>query len=351
MPARLRPLLLLGLLLLALPASADAPRAPRPLFAGEEILTLTIEAPVDRLVAQRDREGLTVPGRLLLGGASPETHAITLGLRGKTRRKRETCPFPPLDLRFSAAPSKGSLFAGQRQLKLVTHCRAAERFQQHVLLEYAAYRLLNLLTPQSFLARLAQIDYVGADGRPITRRYGILLEPSGQVARRNRMVEVSAVGIVPTARLDPEASARVALFQELIGNLDWAMSAGPPGARCCHNARLIGLTSTGGALVPVPYDFDYSGLVNAPYAVPPDSVPVRSVRERRYRGFCRHNQQALALAPELAGERDRLLAVFGTIGPMEEPVRGQARAFLASYLDRLGDGQALADRLARQCLK
>ena len=70
-----------------------------------------------------------------------------------------------------------SLFAGQRQLKLVTHCRASEGFQQYVLMEYATYRLYNQLTPMSFRARLAKIDYVAADGRPITSRVGFFLEP------------------------------------------------------------------------------------------------------------------------------------------------------------------------------
>ena len=41
----------------------------------------------------------------------------------------------------------------------------------------------------------------------------------------------------------------------------------------------------------MPYDFDYSGLVDAPYAVPPDSIHLANVRVRRYRGFCLHNDR------------------------------------------------------------
>ena len=38
---------------------------------------------------------------------------------------------------------------------------------------------------------------------------------------------------------------------------------------------------------PVPYDFDYSGFVNATYAVPPEGLDIENVRERRFLGYCR----------------------------------------------------------------
>ena len=72
----------------------------------------------------------------------------------------ETLRLPAAARRASPTPPPpASLFAGQKQLKLVTHCKRSRAFQQYVLLEYSAYRMYNLLTPQSFRARLANIDY------------------------------------------------------------------------------------------------------------------------------------------------------------------------------------------------
>ena len=186
-----------------------------------------------------------------------------------------------------APPPAGSLFAGQRRLKLVTHCRAAESFQQVVLMEYATYKLYNQLTPMSIRARLAKIDYVATNGAPIVSRIGFFLEDIDDVARRNGLREAKMGSRIPVSSLSPVDSGRVGVFEYMIGNLDWAMQAGPAGDNCCHNTLPIGPGPSG--LVPVPYDWDFSGLVDAPYATPPDSINVTSVRQRRYRGFCRHN--------------------------------------------------------------
>ena len=106
----------------------------------------------------------------MLVDPSGQSLPINLQLRGITRRTSEICDFAPLRVDFTAAPPATSVFAGQRRLKLVTHCRNSASFQQYVLLEYAAYRLYNLLTPRSFRVRLANITYQGDDGRPIAQR-------------------------------------------------------------------------------------------------------------------------------------------------------------------------------------
>ena len=64
----------------------------------------------------------------------------------------------------------------------------------------------------------------------------------------------------------------------MIGNTDWSV-------QFQQNIRLVAKDSLG---IPttVPYDFDHSGLVNAPYANPAEELEMKSVTERRYRGFC-----------------------------------------------------------------
>src|SRR4029079_18671791 len=124
----------------------------------------------------------------------PGGQALTVALspRGITRRATDICDFPPLHVRFASAPPASSMFAGQKSLKLVTHCRSGASFQQYVLLEYAAYRMYNVLTPHSFRVRLANVDYRGADGRPIVSRIGYFIEDLGDVAKRNGTKETHA---------------------------------------------------------------------------------------------------------------------------------------------------------------
>lgn len=239
---------MLAALVLSAPAAAQAP--PKPLFASDQPLRLTITGPISRIAQTAGQSRQPHAAALAVLAPAAERHAIELSRRGITRLKRDVCQFPPLRVRFQAVPAPPSVFAGQNQLKLVTHCRSAASFQQHLLLEYAAYRLYNLLTPASFRARLATIDYVNDDNRPVASRLGFFIEEIEDVATRNGGRRAAAGDRVPTGALSPTDAARVALFEYMIGNRDWSTRAGPPGEGCCHNSRLIA-PANGGPLVPV----------------------------------------------------------------------------------------------------
>lgn len=336
----------LGLAALAAhPGRAQTPATP--LFADDAPLHLTINGPIDKLAGERT-EGASTPATLAVDGAAAETLAIALSPRGITRRAKDICKFPPLRVEFARPPAAGSLFAGQRRLKLVTHCRSDADFQQNVLLEYAAYRLYNLLTPLSFRVRLATIDYVDAKGRAPLTRVGFFIEDIRDVARRNGMEAARTGARVPVPALDPTATARAGMFNYMIGNLDFAFNAGPVGTQCCHNGRL--LKGGGPALLPVPYDFDFAGLVDAPYATPPQAIPLPNVRVRVYRGFCRFNAANRAAAVELAGRQAALLAVLDAIPQLTDRTRAKAAAYLGGFFRVVASSRAIEATLIKKCI-
>ncbi|MFL6801419.1 MAG: hypothetical protein ACJ8EQ_06595, partial [Sphingomicrobium sp.] len=273
------------MIFLALALAIGAAQPPKPLFASDDTIRIAIQGPMATLAANRSSDPR--PATLTVGA---DTLPITLSVRGITRRTTDVCGFPPLRVQFTLPPPATSPFAGQKRLKLVTHCRASPGFQQYVLLEYAAYRMYRQLSPLSFRVRIAEVDYRHEDGRPYIQRTGFFLEDTGDVARRNGLKELRAPERIAVSVLSPRDAARYAMFQHMIGNHDWAMRAGPRGEDCCHNAKLIGASGLApGAVIPVPYDFDFSGLVNAPYATPPDQLRIADVRQRVYRGYCAHN--------------------------------------------------------------
>ena len=330
---------------LAQPVSAQQ-RAPTPLFAENDTVHLSIRGDVAGLA----RSNEAVPATLTVEGAAPETHDIRLSARGVTRRRSDICPFPPLRIELPARPDAG-LFQGQRRLKLVTHCQRTSSYQRYVMLEYVAYRLYNIITPRSFGVRLAQIDYYSGDARrPSVSRIGFLIEDVDDAAERNGMVEVET-GSFPASRLSPEDAARVAVFEYMIGNLDWALQAGPPGEDCCHNTRPIGVTETAASnLIPLPYDFDFSGLVSAPYATPPEQINVSSVRTRVFRGFCAHNEQTRAVAAEFLAARLRLEAVLASAPDLDERNRTRALSYLQAFFEDIATPEAIEANLVRACL-
>ncbi len=323
-----------------------AAKEPKPLFAAAETIHIVIQAPLSGLIRNRSIQ-TAVSGMLTdpIGLRLP----INVTLRGHVNRTSETCEFPPLRIDFTTPPPATSVFAGQKKLKLVTHCRNNASNQQYILLDYTAYRMYNLLTPLSFRARLADVDYRGADGQPIISRVGFFIEDEHDVARRNGLQEVKVLNQVPLSDLNPIAAARYALFEHLIANHDWSMRAGPAGENCCHNAKLIGALATGAA-IPVPYDFDFSGLVDAPYATVPDALRISSVRQRVYRGYCAHNADVLAVARQMRETRPQLIAAVTSTPGLDPHTQSHASSFLDGFFVDIATDDAVKTKLLRRCV-
>lgn len=333
---------LLALFLLTGPAAAQQP--PKPLFAASDPIHIAIQAPLGRLIHNRGND--VVQGTL----TDPEGNALPVALtdRGITRRSTDTCDFPPLRVVFTAPPPATSLFAGQKKLKLVTHCKNSPGFQQYVLLEYSAYKMYNLLTPHSFDVRLANVDYRDETGRPIISRIGYFLEDLKDLAKRNGLKESHAPNLIPMADLSPPDAARYALFQDMIANHDWSMRAGPAGKSCCHNAELMGPLAPGATVV-VPYDFDFSGFVDTPYATPPDQLHISSVRERVYRGYCAHNADALAVARQMREERSQMMAAITSTPGIDPQRAAKAIGYLDEFFADIASDDAVNNKLLHRC--
>ena len=322
----------------------------KPLFADDEVIALKIEAPFSDLIKAAPKSKDVFPARLTLKDDAAEQHMISLSPRGRSRRQSDICKFPPLRVVFDEKPADSSLFDGQKGLKLVTHCRRSSSYLQYTLNEYNAYRLFNLMTPQSLKVRLAKIEYVDSkNGKVIAEKTAFFIEDTDDAAKRNDVKEID-VKEVSVAQLDPAAAARYALFQYMISNYDWSMYRSTSGDDCCHNTKLIGSRDeplTG--LMPVPYDFDHSGLVDSPYSVVPDNLPVRNVRTRHYRGFCAHNEQAITAAAEIFGNRSAFDAAIDTTPEMKDGWKEKSKRFLERFFEDIEDRETVEKRLLKTC--
>ena len=331
----------------AVPAAAIAQATPKSLFASDTPIQITIQGPVGAIVRRAADSVAPQPASLAIAGTA-ETLPIQLSARGLSRRTAGICSFPPLRVEFNQPPAPQSLFAGQKRLKLVTHCQQSPGYQQHLLMEYSAYRVFNQLTPLSHKVRLATVNYAESSGKVSTSRWGFFIEDLDDLAKRNGLTEARVGDRITSAQLEAQQAARVALFQYMIGNLDWSMRAGPAGEGCCHNSRL--LTGQGAFLVPVAYDFDYSGLVDAPYAMPPEGFSINSVRTRVYQGYCRHNQQALAAAAEFRTKRAAIEGVYAQIPGLSDRTRGKALSYLSGFFDQIATDETVRSKILKGCI-
>ncbi|MGE0531597.1 MAG: hypothetical protein AB7G40_04500 [Hyphomonadaceae bacterium] len=336
----------LATLSLAAPVAAQTP-----LFSENSELPILIEGPIGELVRRAARNTDPAPAALTIG---EQRFDMELSPRGFSRRTRGICQFPPLriDLSGPGATRRDTIMRGQNRLKLVTRCRSGASYEQLIVLEYLTYRLYNEITPLSYRVRPVRTTYRDTNGR---RRedvqFNFVVEDVDDLARRNQLEAIDVQsGEVPSSQLNPQQASLVGMFQFMIGNLDWDMVQGPPGEECCHNGKLLAASETARQNVfPVPYDFDYSGFVNAPYAVPPEGTPVRDVRQRYYRGLCRFNEHAPAAAEHFRARRERLYAVIAGETRLTEARRNQARQYIENFFEILDDPQRFQRLVLDNC--
>ena len=165
-------------LLLSAPLAAHATDAD-PLFASDELMRISIEGPLRALARDKAEEGERRPGTLSYTDAdgAPSTLEVELQPRGQSRRDRAVCTFPPLWVHFDKKSIKGTIFAKQNKVKMVTYCRSPKSFQDYIVKEYLAYRIFNQLSDASFRVRLLEVTFQEADSnsKPLVR-YGFFIE-------------------------------------------------------------------------------------------------------------------------------------------------------------------------------
>jgi hypothetical protein len=294
----------------------------RRLFREIEPLAVTLTADFSAVNKERNPSNKKLfPAVLTVeDGKGPQDIAVKIGSRGHFRLMPRNCDFVPIRMEFPRdGETAGTMFEGQTSLKLGTHCRSDREYDSYTLREYLTYRLFNLVTPLSFRARLARATYVDSKTKKtIANRYAILVEHENEVARRfgGRIVELQRIVFDD---LDAPTLNRMMLFEYMIGNTDFSIWA-------LHNVRLV--QDRNRRLYPVPYDFDLSGLVHAPYATPDPRIGIRSVLDRVYRGPCRTTDELEEAAQSFRARRDDMFTLLESMKDLQPLARGEARNYL-----------------------
>ena len=250
------------------------------LFDSDEILSIILKGNIRQLL--NDRADKPTSHSITLSYRDKDSSEVSIPVKMKTRghfrKLKENCKYPPLQISFPADMDRLSPFNGQKKLKLVMPCSSDE----YVIREWLVYKIYNLITPKSFRARLVRIELKDTKNKKQPAPfYGFLIEDEKNMAVRNKAMVVEQ-------KLRPEETKQdafltMAVFQYLVGNTDWSI-------QYLQNIKLL-KTDSFPQLIAVPYDFDHSGIVNAPYAHPAEELLMRSVQERRYRGYCIKNMK------------------------------------------------------------
>jgi hypothetical protein len=247
------------------------------LLYGQEVVEVTLETDLVRLMENIKTDNYQ-SALFSFTDARGEHVSFQAEVRSRGNYRRRVCDFPPLKIKFHKEKLVGADIEPHNKLKLVTHCLDEKNVgQENLLKEYLVYKMYQELTDQSYRVQLVRINYVDTKGKVSkVRRYGIIIEDTDEMAERLGGEECDCLN-PQREQLDNRLEGIHALFQYMIGNEDWSIMMN-------RNLKMV-KPLDGSPWKPVPYDFDFSGMVNAAYAIPNYELGITSIQDRLYLGL------------------------------------------------------------------
>jgi hypothetical protein len=310
----------------------------------EETVPMHITLTLDLKKYQREKfEGEYMPVHFLYEINDTLQIEKTMRLKARGQFRRSHCNLAPFWLNIRKADVKNQHLQDINRVKIVTHCNGSKAYGDYVLKEYLCYKIYNIISPISFRVRLVRMTYVDTGRKSkVSEGWAFMIEPERVLAKRFGALVVKKDSLV-TGLMRPEEMDLVALFQYMIGNADYSVAGR-------HNLKILGMPGFGTqGYTPVPYDFDYTGLVNAHYAVPGENLRINSVRERYYLGPCREDEAFIAAIEHINQYREEILQLVDDFEKLDSKYKKELIAYLEDYFALAGSFNELTSSLKRTC--
>ncbi|MCX2741772.1 hypothetical protein [Pontibacter anaerobius] len=310
-----------------------------PLFLSDEVLHFKLAMDVKEVLKDRGDERKSHRAVITYtdsGGAKVE-EKLKVRVRGNRRRDPSVCNFPPIQLNFSRKTVEETIFGKVNKLKMVTHCLNDE----YVLREYLVYKLYNVVTDTSYRVRLCRVQYEDLKGkRKTVTQYAFLIEDDDIMAGRHNATVLPEALVVRMDRAATMPMAKMAFFQFMIGNTDWSVPYR-------HNIDLL-MMNPNSPPVPVPFDFDYAGIVSTPYASPPPELGISTVRQRLFRGYSYPDKVYVQMRDFYNKRKSAIYKVYTDFSQLDRRYRRQTLKYLDQFYEVLNDPKDFHNAFVRQ---
>ena len=339
-----------------LSTNLEAIDSQAPLFESHSVLELTMPIDLDALCRPSKSPDCDYTAtEFIYIDAEGEQRSVPVSVRRRDgwRALQTNCQVPTLFVRFSPETAVGTPFEGQNELALTSHCgkgispenvaspKLPNEFERYVINEYLGYRIYNLINEVSLGVRLVRIHYTNPeDARGSFTRDAFFSEHFDSLAQRTNSQILPANRLDP-ARLDWNTADQIALFQYMIGNTDWSIE---------KQENILLLRSPEGKDIPVVFDLDMSGLVNAHYAHPAKGTPISQVKQRYFMGYCHpdtHWDELFAQFSALEVDVMTLLIETPGLGRGDRRISG---AYLDSFFETLDSETRRESDIVNACL-
>ena len=237
-------------------------------------LTIVLNTDLTKLFVTNSMAEIYQPATLVAIHNNEFNRKWNVRLRTRGNMRKQVSKFPPLKIDFSKTTLDYLGFTRNDKLKLVLPCKTGKNFQQRLYREHVIYQLYQQVDSLGYRTHLVNVIFEDK-GKKKYDLTGFFIEDEADFALRTK-TRVSKSGILRMESLERDNYVKMAFFQYMILNTDFSVSNK-------HNLEIIGVP---GQLRPraIPYDFDYSGMVNHKYAIPYEKLPIFSVREYYFRG-------------------------------------------------------------------
>lgn len=312
------------------------------LFDSNEILTISLQFDITQYKKKKFKKDY-FDAILSYQSSNKESINQEIKVRARGNFRLTYCDLPPLLLNFKMEDSTKGEFSGVNKLKMVTHCITGNN--NILLKEYLTYKLYNVITENSFKVRLLKVNYINTSGKGKTlSEFAFVIEPEELLARRLNSAEVTTTNLTQKIII-PEMMDRLAIFNYMIGNTDWSVPIN-------HNVLILtqGNPERPGTGIIVPYDFDYSGLVNAHYATPYEGLRIKSVRERMYLGICRSEKVYIKALSEFSDKKEALYKVINEFVYLDAKSKEDMISYLNSFFKDFDKNNTLAKKMLSDCI-
>lgn len=300
------------------------------LLNHKEILEVDLAFGIKNLIADRHNEEST-KGIFAFKDADNNLRKwdIKISMRGNYRRTHCTA-MPPLRLDFKKKDLTAHGLAEFDDMKLVTQCIKDEETAQKILLkEYLAYKIYHQITEKSFRVQLLKINYTDITSGKTSIEYGFLIEDTAEMRNRIGAQEMDKVFNIAPSLLDRQQFKTVALFQYMIGNIDWKLSL----------ARNLKFVKANNEVTLIPYDFDFSEFVAAPYRTGSKQLNVVRKGDRAFLGFKEDLEDMDATIKVFKAQKKSIIDMVNNFKALDIEDRIELREYISSFYEGLSDIQ------------
>ncbi len=324
-------------------AVSDTVRDDIILFDRDDLMEISLRFDITHYRRKKD-ESQYFDATLIYHTSPSDSIVKTLKLRPRGISRLSICDFPPIMLNFKKQDSVGGEFSKIDKIKMVTHCSAGG--EDYLLKEFLVYKIYNVLTEYSFRVRLVRVNYINTfkESKPI-REFAFLIEPVKSLEKRTNSKEIDSAHVTQK-HIRRQVMDRMAIFNYMIGNTDWSVPIR-------HNTLTIAQGQYGGleSGIIIPYDFDYSGLVNTDYAIPFEGLGLESVRERKYLGVCRSESEFLEALAEFRDKKEEIYKVINEFEYLDAKNKKEMINYLEGFYKGFDKRNSIVFQLLKDCLE